>query len=102
VPQSTQLSEQYIQDRFHSHSKSPLTQAKIECLLDADILSSAEGGLMSALPAPSRSSQLIRTGPALPSLYLGALRSTTNPPSVPLPRTEKCTTNRIFDREVVP
>ncbi|KAF9442944.1 hypothetical protein P691DRAFT_764734 [Macrolepiota fuliginosa MF-IS2] len=66
------LSEQTVQDAFHSYLKSSLTHAKIERLLDADILSSAEGDLMI-------------TGPAL-CLYFAALRCTTNPPSVPLPR----------------
>ncbi|KAJ7156949.1 hypothetical protein C8R43DRAFT_410043 [Mycena crocata] len=70
-----QLSESYIQDSFHSYLKSSLTQAKAERLLDADILSSAEGDLMI-------------TGPAL-CLYFAALRCTTNPPSVPLPRHTK-------------
>ena len=40
------LSEQLIQDSFHSYLKSSLTQAKIENLLDVDVLSSAEGDLM--------------------------------------------------------
>ncbi|KAJ4477558.1 hypothetical protein J3R30DRAFT_235308 [Lentinula aciculospora] len=71
----TQLSEEYIQDSFHSYLKSSLTQAKVERLLDADLLSSAEGDLMI-------------TGPAL-CLYFAALRSTTDPPSVPLPRHNK-------------
>ncbi|KAJ8517236.1 hypothetical protein ONZ45_g5567 [Pleurotus djamor] len=70
-----QLSEQFIQDSFHSYLKSSLTQAKLERLLDADVLSSAEGDLMI-------------TGPAL-CLYFAALRCTTDPPSVPLPRTAK-------------
>ncbi|KAF5374028.1 hypothetical protein D9757_010049 [Collybiopsis confluens] len=71
----TQLTEEYIQESFHSYLKSSLTQAKVERLLDADLLSSAEGDLMI-------------TGPAL-CLYFAALRSTTNPPSVPLPRHNK-------------
>ncbi|KAJ7510101.1 hypothetical protein B0H11DRAFT_1176303 [Mycena galericulata] len=71
----TELSESYIQDAFHSYLKSSLTQAKAEHLLDADVLSSAEGDLMI-------------TGPAL-CLYFAALRCTTNPPSVPLPRHTK-------------
>ncbi|KAJ7444874.1 hypothetical protein FB451DRAFT_72629 [Mycena latifolia] len=70
-----QLSESYLQDAFHSYLKSSLTQAKAERLLDADVLSSAEGDLMI-------------TGPAL-CLYFAALRCTTNPPSVPLPRHTK-------------
>ncbi|KAL0953307.1 hypothetical protein HGRIS_004556 [Hohenbuehelia grisea] len=70
-----QLSERHVQDAFHSYLKSSLTQAKIERLLDADVLSSAEGDLMI-------------TGPAL-CLYFAALRCTTNPPSVPLPRSNK-------------
>ncbi|KAK0205114.1 hypothetical protein DFS33DRAFT_1259943 [Desarmillaria ectypa] len=75
-PQSRRvLSEQHIQDSFHSYLKSSLTQAKIERLLDESILSSAEGDLMI-------------TGPAL-CLYFAALRCTTNPPSVPLPRRSK-------------
>ncbi|THU80400.1 hypothetical protein K435DRAFT_695784 [Dendrothele bispora CBS 962.96] len=69
------LSEEYIQDAFHSYLKSSLTQARIEKLLDTDVLSSAEGDLMI-------------TGPAL-CLYFAALRCTTNPPSVPLPRRRK-------------
>ncbi|KAJ7259480.1 hypothetical protein B0H12DRAFT_413742 [Mycena haematopus] len=73
----SQLSESYIQDAFHSYLKSSLAQAKAEHLLDADVLSSAEGDLMI-------------TGPAL-CLYFAALRCTTNPPSVPLPRHNKTT-----------
>ncbi|KAG7451462.1 uncharacterized protein BT62DRAFT_984572 [Guyanagaster necrorhizus] len=69
------LSEQQIQDAFHSYLRSSLTQAKVERLLDENILSSAEGDLMI-------------TGPAL-CLYFAALRCTTNPPSVPLPRRSK-------------
>ncbi|XP_006459680.1 hypothetical protein AGABI2DRAFT_184273 [Agaricus bisporus var. bisporus H97] len=76
MPTSTQtLSEQTVQDAFHSYLRSSLTHAKMERLLDADVLSSAEGDLMI-------------TGPAL-SLYFAALRCTTNPPSVPLPRNPK-------------
>ncbi|KAG5334649.1 hypothetical protein C0989_003268 [Termitomyces sp. Mn162] len=66
------LSEQYVQDSFHRYLKSSLTQAKVEKLLDVGILSSAESDLMI-------------TGPSL-CLYFAALRCTTNPPSVPLPR----------------
>ena len=40
------LSEQFVQDSFHSYLKSSLTQAKTEHLLDVDVLSSAEGDLM--------------------------------------------------------
>ncbi len=43
---SSQLSERVIQDAFHSYLKSSLTQAKVERLIDADVLSSAEGDLM--------------------------------------------------------
>jgi hypothetical protein len=67
----TVLSEEYVQDSFHTYLKLSLAQAKAERLLDADVLSSAEADLMI-------------TGPAL-SLYFAALRSTTTPPSVPLP-----------------
>ncbi|KAI0260425.1 hypothetical protein BC834DRAFT_1044599 [Gloeopeniophorella convolvens] len=69
------LDERYVQDAFHSYLKLSLAQAKAEHLLDVELLSSAEGDLMI-------------TGPAL-CLYFAALRSTTNPPSVPLPRKEK-------------
>ncbi|PSR71212.1 hypothetical protein PHLCEN_2v12866 [Hermanssonia centrifuga] len=69
------LSEDYVQNCFHSYLKSALTQAKAERLLDTELLSSAEGDLMI-------------TGPAL-CLYFAALRSTTSPPSVPLPRLSK-------------
>jgi hypothetical protein len=41
-----QLTEEYVQNAFHSYLKSSLTQAKVERLLDADMLSSAEGDLM--------------------------------------------------------
>ena len=40
------LSEEYVQDCFHSYLKSALTQAKVEHLLDTDVLASAEGDLM--------------------------------------------------------
>jgi len=43
---SSQLSEQYVQDSFHSYLKSSLTQAKAERLLDVDVLASAEADLM--------------------------------------------------------
>ncbi|KAH9054968.1 hypothetical protein EDB87DRAFT_1688611 [Lactarius vividus] len=66
------LDEQYVQDAFHSYLKSSLAQARAERLLDIEVLSSAEGDLMI-------------TGPAL-CLFFAALRCTTNPPSVPLPR----------------
>ncbi|KAI0044013.1 hypothetical protein FA95DRAFT_1608906 [Auriscalpium vulgare] len=69
------LTEYYVQDAFHTYLKSSLSQAKAERLLDVEVLSSAEGDLMI-------------TGPAL-CLYFAALRCTTNPPSVPLPRQEK-------------
>ncbi|KAH9918293.1 uncharacterized protein B0H18DRAFT_1031437 [Fomitopsis serialis] len=72
------LSEEQVQDAFHSYLKSSLTQAKVEGLLPANVLSSAEGDLMI-------------TGPAL-CLYFAALRSTTEPPSVPLPRRSKTST----------
>ncbi|KAI9061230.1 hypothetical protein FKP32DRAFT_1576890 [Trametes sanguinea] len=69
------LSEEFVQECFHSYLKSSLSHAKAEGLLDPDTLSSAEADLMI-------------TGPAL-CLYFAALRSTTNPPSVPLPRKAK-------------
>ncbi|KAJ7589632.1 hypothetical protein C8J56DRAFT_939103 [Mycena floridula] len=72
---ANQLSEQYVQDAFHRYLKSSLTQAKVERLIDAELLSSAQADLMI-------------TGPAL-CLYFAALRCTTNPPSVPLPRSTK-------------
>ncbi|EMD31494.1 hypothetical protein CERSUDRAFT_119714 [Gelatoporia subvermispora B] len=77
------LSEEYVQECFHSYLKSSLTQAKVEGLLGADVLSSAEGDLMI-------------TGPAL-CLYFAALRSTTNPPSVPLPKRHKGQTGAPVD-----
>ncbi|KAG5645103.1 hypothetical protein DXG03_006917 [Asterophora parasitica] len=91
---SNQLSETYIQDSFHSYLKSSLTQAKVERLLDADVLSSAEGDLMITGELQSHSkAHLIASlneyaGPAL-CLYFAALRCTTNPPSVPLPRSSR-------------
>lgn len=40
------LSEEFVQDCFHSYLKSSLTQAKVEQLVDTELLSSAEGDLM--------------------------------------------------------
>ncbi|KAJ7219456.1 hypothetical protein GGX14DRAFT_436232 [Mycena pura] len=75
TPPEPRLSESCVQDAFHGYLKSSLTQAKAERLLDTDVLSSAEADLMI-------------TGPAL-CLYFAALRCTTSPPSVPLPRSTK-------------
>jgi hypothetical protein len=75
IPDEQKLSEQYVQDSFHSYLKSSLTHAKVERLLEPEVLANAEGDLMI-------------TGPAL-CLYFAALRSTTIPPSVPLPRSSK-------------
>ncbi|KAF7304967.1 hypothetical protein MKEN_01211400 [Mycena kentingensis (nom. inval.)] len=75
VRTSSALSEAFVSDAFHKFLKTSLSQAKAERLLDVEVLASAEGDLMI-------------TGPAL-VLYFAALRSTTNPPSVPLPRTSK-------------
>ncbi|KAG6332565.1 hypothetical protein ID866_6524 [Astraeus odoratus] len=82
------LSEQDVQDSFHSYLKSSLTQAKIEHLLEPEILASAEADLMI-------------TGPAL-CLYFAALRSTTIPPSVPLPRANKSSPPRQLSEENCP
>ncbi|KAI0289738.1 hypothetical protein BC826DRAFT_592120 [Russula brevipes] len=72
LDEERRLDERYVQNAFHSFLKSSLAQAKAEHLLDVEVLSGAEGDLMI-------------TGPAL-CLYFAALRCTTNPPSVPLPR----------------
>jgi hypothetical protein len=40
------LDEAYVQDAFHSYLKSSLTQARVEHLLDVEVLSGAEGDLM--------------------------------------------------------
>jgi len=40
------LSENLVQDSFHSYLKSSLAQAKVEKLIDVDLLASAEGDLM--------------------------------------------------------
>jgi len=40
------LSEYLVQDSFHSYLKSSLAQAKVEKLIDVDLLASAEGDLM--------------------------------------------------------
>jgi len=40
------LSENIVQDSFHSYLKSSLAQAKVEKLIDVDLLASAEGDLM--------------------------------------------------------
>ncbi|KAF8508090.1 hypothetical protein BU17DRAFT_77991 [Hysterangium stoloniferum] len=66
------LTEEHVIEGFHKFLQTALAQAKAEKLLDADTLASAEADLMVS-------------GPAL-CLFFGALRSTTEPPSVPLPR----------------
>ena len=40
------LTEDYVQECFHIYLKNSLTHAKVEGLLDADTLASAEGDLM--------------------------------------------------------
>ena len=83
------LSEEFVQDCFHSYLKSSLTQAKVERLLDTELLSSAEGDLMitGRRAHQSYKAKVLNEfpGPAL-CLYFAALRCTTDPPSVPLPR----------------
>ncbi|KAL1740340.1 hypothetical protein HDZ31DRAFT_47688, partial [Schizophyllum fasciatum] len=73
---NTTLSDAAVADAFHSYLKSSLAQARAERLIDADMLATAEAD------------QLMITGPAL-CLYFAALRCTTSPPSVPLPRPRK-------------
>lgn len=46
VPDEQKLSEEYVQDSFHSYLKSSLTHAKVERLLEPEVLASAEGDLM--------------------------------------------------------
>lgn len=46
VDEEGRLDESYVQDAFHSYLKSSLAQAKVERLLDVEVLSSAEGDLM--------------------------------------------------------
>lgn len=46
TPTELLLSEEYVQNCFHSYLKSALTQAKVERLLDTETLSSAEADLM--------------------------------------------------------
>ncbi|CAE6472438.1 unnamed protein product [Rhizoctonia solani] len=67
-----QLSEEQVIKGFHAFLISALRHAKVERLLDDELLASAEADLMIC-------------GPAL-CLYFAALRSNTNPPGVPLPR----------------
>ena len=43
---SSHLDEEIIQDSFHSYLRSSLAQAKVERLLDAEVLSSAQADLM--------------------------------------------------------
>jgi hypothetical protein len=46
VPNEQKLSEEYVQDSFHSYLKSSLTHAKVERLIEPELLASAEGDLM--------------------------------------------------------
>ncbi|KAF5317758.1 hypothetical protein D9619_012560 [Psilocybe cf. subviscida] len=82
------LPEKYIQDCFHVYLKNSLRHAKVERLLDDDVLASAEGDLMI-------------TAPAL-CLYFTALNCTTTPPSVPLPRSSKSKPPRLLSYENCP
>ncbi|CAE6476905.1 unnamed protein product [Rhizoctonia solani] len=66
------LNEEQVMNGFHAFLISALRHAKVERLLDDELLASAEADLMIC-------------GPAL-CLYFAALRSNTNPPGVPLPR----------------
>ncbi|CAE6469758.1 unnamed protein product [Rhizoctonia solani] len=67
-----QLTEEQVMNGFHAFLISALRHAKVERLLDDELLASAEADLMIC-------------GPAL-CLYFAALRSNTSPPGVPLPR----------------
>lgn len=40
------LTEEYVQDSFHSFLKSSLTHAKVERLLEPEVLANAEADLM--------------------------------------------------------
>ena len=51
VDEEGRLDESYVQDAFHSYLKSSLAQAKVERLLDVEVLSSAEGDLMITGPS---------------------------------------------------
>lgn len=46
TPVDLRLLEEFVQDCFHSYLKSSLTQAKVERLVDTELLSSAEADLM--------------------------------------------------------
>lgn len=83
------ISEQQVIDGFHLFLQSALAQAKAEKLLDAETLASAEADLMvSGMSFMARLSKREAYN-ALPApalcLFFAALRSTTSPPSVPLP-----------------
>ncbi|KAG8905946.1 hypothetical protein FRB99_007951 [Tulasnella sp. 403] len=69
---NTILDEQTVMDGFHAFLINALAQAKAERLLDEETLASAEADLMVA-------------GPAL-CLYFASLKSTSNPPTITLPR----------------
>ncbi|KIY50185.1 hypothetical protein FISHEDRAFT_39601 [Fistulina hepatica ATCC 64428] len=88
---NTTLSDEIIQNAFHSYLKSSLTQAQAERLIDAQMLSSA------------KNDTLMIIGPSL-CLFFSALRCTTDPPSIPLPRPKKarhqmpdCSSNAPID-----
>ena len=86
------LSKQLIQDSFYSYLKSSLTQAKIENLLDVDVLSSAEGDLtITGMSTFLFQEPSFHSGPAL-CWYFAALCCTMDPPSVPLPHTTSSST----------
>ena len=66
------LSEEFVQDCFHSYLKSSLTQAKVERLVDTELLSSAEGDLM----ITGRSTHT-QSGLAIPNKFSSFTRSRT-------------------------
>jgi hypothetical protein len=45
---NNRLSEQFVQDAFHTFLKSSLAQAKTKGIINADLLSSAEADIMIA------------------------------------------------------
>ncbi|KAG8772776.1 hypothetical protein FRC15_002515, partial [Serendipita sp. 397] len=85
---ASSLTEAIVIHGFHEFLVNALSQAKLEKLLDEDTLASAETDVMIS-------------GPAL-CLYFGALRSKTDPPSVPIPGTTRSSAPLILSEQSSP
>jgi len=98
------LDEQNVINGFHVFLTSALSHAKAERLIDDDTLASAQNDVVIAGPALCELLQRILDIYAYSSagLYFAALRSVTNPPSVPIPQTVPAGPNQLPSKSGAP